>query len=31
MKREIPPRGTVFDGRTMMLVFDVDCGELVPG
>jgi hypothetical protein len=31
VKREIPPRGTVFDGRTMMTVFDVDCGELVPG
>ena len=31
MKREVPPRGSVFDGRPMMLVFDVDCGELVPG
>lgn len=31
MTREVPPRGAVFDGRPMMLVFDVDCGELVPG
>jgi hypothetical protein len=31
VKREVPPRGRVFDGRAMMLVFDVDCGELVPG
>ena len=31
MKRKVPPRGPVFDGRQMILVFDVDCGELVPG
>jgi hypothetical protein len=31
MKREVPPRGAVFSGRPMMLVFDVDCGELVAG
>jgi hypothetical protein len=27
----VPPRGAAFDGRPMMLVFDVDCGELLPG
>lgn len=31
MKREVPPRGVVFNGRPMLLVFDVDCGELVSG
>jgi hypothetical protein len=31
MKGEMPPRGRAFDNRRMMLVFDVDCGELVPG
>lgn len=31
MKRAVPPRGTKFDDRPMMLVFDVDCGEPVPG
>ena len=31
MKREVPPRGGAFIGRPMILVFDVDCGELVPG
>jgi hypothetical protein len=28
---EVPARSSAFDGRPMMLVFDVDCGELVPG
>jgi hypothetical protein len=31
VKRAVPPRGAAFDNRRMMLVFDVDCGELVPG
>jgi hypothetical protein len=31
MKRELPPRGPVFRDRPMMLSFDIDCGELVPG
>jgi hypothetical protein len=31
VKREVPPRGAKFDGRPMRLVFDVDCGELLPG
>jgi hypothetical protein len=31
VKREVPPRDQVFDGRAMMMVFDVDCGELIPG
>ena len=31
MKRAVPPPGTKFDDRPMMLIFDVDCGELVPG
>jgi hypothetical protein len=31
VKREVPPRGAVFNDLPMMLVFDVDCGELVPG
>lgn len=31
MKREVPPRGAVFNGRPMILSFDVDCGELIPG
>jgi hypothetical protein len=31
VKRTVPPRGAVFGGRPMMLSFDVDCGELVPG
>ena len=31
MKRGGPPRGAVFNGRPMMLAFDVDCGEIIPG
>jgi hypothetical protein len=31
VKDEVQPRGAVFNGRPMLLVFDVDCGELVPG
>lgn len=31
MKRGVPPRGAVFNGRPMMMAFDVDCGELIPG
>ena len=31
MKGKVPPRGPVFDHRPMLLVFDVDCGELIPG
>ena len=31
MKREVPPRGAAFNGRPMILSFDVDCGELIPG
>ena len=31
MNPGVPPRGAVFDGRSIMLSFDVDCGELVPG
>lgn len=31
VKPELPPRGAVFRGRAMMLSFDVDCGELIPG
>jgi hypothetical protein len=31
VKREVPPRGAVFNGRPMILNFDVDCGELIPG
>ncbi len=31
VKREVPPRGAAFDDQPMLLVFDVDCGELIPG
>jgi hypothetical protein len=31
VKRTVPLRGPVFDHRPMLLVFDVDCGELIPG
>jgi hypothetical protein len=31
MKRGMPPRGAVFNGRPMMMAFDVDCGEVIPG
>ena len=31
MNRELPPRGPVLADRMMMLAFDVDCGELIPG
>jgi hypothetical protein len=31
MRDGLPPRGEVFNGRAMLLSFDVDCGELVPG
>jgi hypothetical protein len=31
VKREVPPRGAVFNGRPTILNFDVDWGELIPG
>jgi hypothetical protein len=31
MSRKLPPRGPVFAGRSMMLSFDIDCGELASG
>jgi hypothetical protein len=31
VKHEVPPRGAAFNGRPMILNFDVDCGELIPG